>query len=213
MNRAQLPEPEQQVDIVRSRLYHLLSVAFSFPTERTVAAGRELRDLAETLYPEPEWDALDGSAAREELEAEYINVFDGVDQSRYCKPYEGLWNESDRARRQWEVKKFYSFFGLTLDRRLNEMPDHILYQLEFMHYLSYHMVRAAGTTAHPGGTVNGVENFRQAQQDFLERHLCQWLPAFCERLQASSALPFYRQLAQLTSRFVADDLEWIRSQG
>ena len=48
-----------------------------------------------------------------------------------------------------------------------------------------------------------------AQKDFLERHLIQWIPEFCLKLQDSASLPFYAWLAQITSRFISFEFELI----
>ncbi len=208
MNTAEELSQEQQADAARSRLYYLLALAFSFPGQDLDQARSELRDLAGALYPELELDGLAFDVPLEELESEYINVFDGVDQSRYCKPYEGLWMEADRAKRQWEVKKFYGFFGLDLNDQINEMPDHLMYELEFMHFLSYRATVADGDPKDP----NDSRHYLQAQRDFLERHLSQWLPAFRERLEENAEMPFYRLAAQLAERFVLDDLESLRER-
>ncbi len=137
-----------------------------------------------------------------DMEEEYINVFDGHEQDVYCKPYEGLWEAGDSAKRQWEVKKFYSFFGLGLNKQLNEVPDHIIFELEFMHFLIFNMV----------DNKDQHEHFLHAQKDFLERHLGQWVTKFCNLLTEKTDIPFYKQLANVTNKFITDDLEWVRNQ-
>lgn len=204
--------PGDTVNAIRSRLYYLLSQAFSFPDEKLLASRSELWSLVITLYPDMGISREVLDIELEALEAEYINVFDGHDQKKYCKPYEGQWRESDRARRQWEIKKFYRFFGLGLNGKNNEMPDHIMCELEFMHYLSYRMVEAGlgGDPAHQG--ENRPEHYLQAQKDFLQRHLSLWLDDFSGLLQEKATIPFYQQLARVCARFVKDDLEWLQEQ-
>ncbi|WJW74907.1 molecular chaperone TorD family protein [Thiohalobacter sp. IOR34] len=211
MNTAEQLTPELEVDINRSRLYQLLALGFSFPGRLLLAATPELYALGTTLYPDlglkdlvqPDLPAL---------ENDYINRFDGVDQKAYCKPYEALWLDGDRAQQQWEVKKFYHFFGLAMNGEGQEMPDHLALELEFMHVLVYRSVVAARQDASVVKDANGPSQYLHAQRDFLERHLGRWLPAFCDGLQTGEAHPFYRALARLAGRFVSDDLEWIRSR-
>ncbi|MFQ5644474.1 MAG: molecular chaperone TorD family protein [Thiogranum sp.] len=215
-NRDILPDQadmssETKVDITRSRMYHLLALGFSFPDGRLGAALPELQALATILYPDIGISADSAGLASAQLEAEYINVFDGQEQKRCCKPYEGQWLQDDRARRQWEVKKFYSIFGLRLNEQRNEMPDHISHELEFMHFLSYQMV-ASGSAGRSRANGDRTEQLRLAQKDFLERHVSQWVPEFCRHLPEKTRLPFYLQLAELTGRFVIDDLHWIRGE-
>jgi len=206
--------PEDEADIVRSRLYALLALGFSFPAAELEESQDELWQLGRTLYP----DLLSGEPPRvtaADLEPEYINRFDGIDRERYCKPYEGLWQENDRAKRQWEVKRFYAFFGLAPDSARNDMPDHVAAELEFMHFLAWRSLAARGVAGGEAGRddPNGPEHYLAAQRDFLERHLAQWLPAFCQRLVEKEAPPFYACLASLADRFVEEDLAWLRSMG
>ncbi len=207
--------PENKVDITRSRMYYLLSVAFSFPDEKLQPVQEELWELAATLYPEMEWQQINIDESSEKIEVEYINMFDGHEQKKYCKPYEGLWQEADRAKRQWEVKKYYQFFGLGLNADINEMPDHIMYELEFMHYLCYRMVKASNKTTLENSNNSDKDqaiNYLQAQKDFLERHLSIWTGDFCELLDEKTEQAFYHQLSRLTTKFISDDLSWVQIQ-
>ncbi len=218
MNTAVQITPEQEIDITRSRFYYLLALGFSFPAEQLRSCRSELQELADTLYPALNLNALglDVSGKQDdeaELEAEYINVFDGIEQKQYCKPYEGQWLEADRVKRQWEVKKFYNFFGLAIDSKTNEMPDSLAMELEFMHFLAYRSANAQSVidAAQPSANdANQTEHYLRAQLDFMARHLSQWVPNFCEKLKDKTSVPFYVQLAQLTEKFITDDLEWLK---
>lgn len=207
--------PMDTVNIVRSRMYYLLSLAFSYPGENLLSTQDELYELVAVLYPNLAVSRKDMLVELDKMEAEYINVFDGHEQKKYCKPYEGQWQEADRAMRQWEVKKFYRFFGLGLNRAINEMPDHIMYELEFMHYLCYRMVESASGALGKvkGAGPNQPRHYLQAQKDFLERHLLAWVDDFCRLLQEKTTLPFYVQLARVTAQFIVDDMEWLQTQG
>jgi len=206
--------PENTVDVIRSRMYYLLSLAFSFPDKKLQDVQAELWELAATFYPEMEINKkVINNVSSDEMEAEYINVFDGHEQKKYCKPYEGLWEDADRAKRQWEVKKFYQFFGLGLNKEINEMPDHIMYELEFLHYLNYRMIEAGNVeNMEKASESNQPENYLQAQKDFLERHLSAWVDEFCSLLQEKTTLAFYDQLARVSRQFIADDVEWVQQQ-
>ena len=203
--------PGETVNAIRSRLYYLLSLAFSFPGEELQSARSELWGLAITLYPDMGINREGLNISLDDMASEYINVFDGHDQKKYCKPYEGQWHEADRARRQWEIKKFYRFFGLGLNKANNEMPDHIMCELEFMHFLSYRMV-ATGAGGLTDREANRPQHFLQAQKDFLERHLHSWVDGFCKQLLDKTDILFYHQLARITARFIKDDLEWLQDQ-
>ncbi len=103
-----------------------------------------------------------------------------------------------------EVSKFYDCFGLRVSREegRREFPDHISIELEFLHFLTYKEAHAVGTD-----DEEMLRGYLLAQKDFLERHLMQWVPEFCLKLQNSASMPFYAQLAQIMSRFIACEFE------
>ncbi len=109
-----------------------------------------------------------------------------------CPLYSGHYT-ADRLRAMEELVRFYNFFGLRLAPGL--MPDHLVVELEFMHYLAFKEAEAGGDAA----------SFRRAQRDFLERHLTNWLPRLSATLKAERPVPFYRSLVGLTNRFLAAD--------
>jgi len=197
------------VDVNRSRLYRLLALGFGFPRRELQEAQGELWQLADTLYPELKLSREERNLLTSEIESLYINVLDGHAPGKECRPYETAWRDDDRSMAQWEVKKFYGTFGLALNEKTREMPDHIVNELEFMHVLA-HLAVAAGRGKF--GDNVGRGRYVHAQKDFLERHLCRWIPEFCQALQEKTDEPFYNQLAVLTAQFVEDDLAWIRDQ-
>ena len=110
---------------------------------------------------------------------------------------------------QWEVKKLYQMFGLEPNPELNELPDHLINELEFMHFLSHQAVEANRGLLADG---DSRKQYVHAQKDFLERHLSLWVPKFCTALQEKITEPFYLNLAAITARFIMDDLEWVQEQ-
>lgn len=198
---------EEIIDILRSRLYRLLALGFSFPGKELNAAQAELQEIAATLYPDLDPEAGDVNLLAARIESLYINVLDGHDQKQSCRPYETAWRSGDRSMQQWEVNQFYTLFGL--EKANNELPDHIVSELEFMHFLSHQAVEASRGLL-GGGDV--LQRFVHAQKDFLERHLLQWVPKFCAALQEKLDEPFYLRLAALTARFIDDDIDWVTAQ-
>ncbi|MEN8108239.1 MAG: molecular chaperone TorD family protein [Pseudomonadota bacterium] len=200
---------EDLVDVNRSRLYRLLALGFGFPCKELHEAQAELREIAAALYPDLELTQENVNLLAPEIESLYINVIDGHNQKKACRPYETAWREGDRSMQQWEVKKLYQIFGLELNKDTNELPDHLVNELEFMHFLSHQAVEA-GRGMLGGGDAR--KQYVHAQKDFLERHLSLWVPKFCKALQEKVDEPFYVNLAALTAQFVMDDLEWVQEQ-
>jgi DMSO reductase family type II enzyme chaperone len=200
---------EEMVDVNRSRLYRLLALGFGFPGKELHAAQAELRQIMSSLYPDMDPGQEDVDLLAPEVESMYINIIDGHNQKTACRPYETAWREGDRSMQQWEVKKLYQLFGLELNREINELPDHIVNELEFMHVLSHLAVEAGRGRL---GDGDSRMQYVHAQKDFLERHLSQWVPKFCSVLQEKMTEPFYNNLAVVTAQFVMDDLDWVQEQ-
>jgi TorA maturation chaperone TorD len=58
-----------------------------------------------------------------------------------------------------------------------------------------------------------VADVRRAQRDFLDRHLCRWLPRLRARLQsAGEAPPFYPSALELATEFCHADLAWLKAE-
>ncbi len=204
---AGIPSDERQNG--RSGLYAVFSGAFAFPPagfHRDVVEGRWLESLSSLLATLP-YRLSPGAAGAwsapsdyDRFQSEYIRLFEvGARGSAPCALYGGHYAR-DRLRTMEELVRFYNFFGLRLSPGL--MPDHITVELEFMHYLAFKEVDAAGS----GGDV---ESYLQAQKDFLDRHLGSWLPQLQAALGAQRPLPFYRALVRLATRFVECDRRYL----
>ena len=206
---------------IRSNLYKLLSIGFRFPTPRlfkTFQNGEFLDELMYHISSIPglntlilerspmagrEKDAMKGMTLAE-FEIKFTRTFDAGTPIPLCSPYEGHYCDKPRSMVMLEVSEFYNFFGLHMSQEegKREFPDHICAELEFLHFLTFK--EALGE-----GKGEKLKGYLLAQKDFLERHLVQWIPKFCLKLQDSASLPFYAWLAQITSRFISFEFELI----
>src|SRR3990172_870421 len=108
----------------------------------------------------------------EVLQQGYVSTFEVGIGRPYCPLYEGS-HRSGRIKLMEDLVRFYEHFGLIA--RPGDHPDHLSAELEFMHYLAF---KEAAALAH----VGPVPDLQRAQRDFLDRHLCKWLPRVRERL-------------------------------
>ncbi len=189
----------------RSSLYHCLATAFSFPTpelSEAFTSGGFLDDLlaaAPTLpFPLPADDGLraDPALAHEELQQEYIRLFEVGPGRPPCPLYEGI-HRSGRMKIMEELVRFYEHFGLRAEA--GDLPDHLCAELEFMHYLAFKEAAAlhAGADSLP---------YRLAQRDFLRRHLNRWLPRLRQRLEQLDPPRLYLSLARLAEEACRRDV-------
>jgi DMSO reductase family type II enzyme chaperone len=193
----------------RSAVYRLLADSFSFPTDEIVAGlasdgwSKHLSALAAHLP-----FALSNAAAPsladvtpDALAQGYVSVFEVGVGRPYCPLYEGS-HRNGRMKLMEDLVRFYEHFGLKTEP--GDHPDHLCAELEFMHYMSF---KEAAALAHS----DDVADLRRAQRDFLDRHLCRWLPRLRSRLQTAGELPpFYAFAATLGEEFCRRDLAWLK---
>lgn len=190
----------------RSYVYRLLASAFSFPEPHlceSLSSGSwstDLRALSQHLpfaieVPPPPPITL------EALQESYLSVFEVGPGKPFCPLYEGS-HRSGRMKLMEESVRFYEHFGLRSSA--GDQPDHLCTQLEFMHYLTF---KEAAAAAHQDDAL-GV---RRAQFDFLDRHLCRWLPRLHSRISsAAAAHEFYRYLSNLAGSFCRQDRGFLK---
>ena len=211
-----MPQRVQRDPIVSSTLYKLLSSGFRYPTPGLFKTFQNGKFLDEMMYnissiprlKTPEHVLRQVRDALKEMTyagfgIEFTRTFDSGAPVPPCPPYEGYYFEKPRSIVMLEVSEFYNCFGLRMSQEQGkrEFPDHISAELEFLHFLTFQEARAMKTCDNEA--LNG---YLLAQRDFLERHLMQWVPGFCNKLQKSESLAFYPLLAQITSRFIAAEL-------
>ncbi|HXF50789.1 MAG TPA: molecular chaperone TorD family protein [Dehalococcoidia bacterium] len=208
-------EPAVRIDeatSARSELYGLLADALSFP-ERAfhvrVTAGAfrdDVEGLVEALpYSLPaavDFDGLAEGGEYVDFQAEYIRLFEVGAIRPPCPLYGGEWGPA-RKRTMEEVLRFYRFFGLKVDERARELPDHVSIELEFLQVLAFEEGMARATGVDTGSLL-------RAQRDFLERHPARWWRLLERKLATQQPARFYAALASLTGAFLAGDLAYVQ---
>jgi len=193
--------------VPRSKLYQVLQAPYRYPDEELhaeLAAGRWLARLetASEALPfavPPAAGLREPPAKLEDAQVEYSRLFDVGPGGPPCSLFGGHY-ENDRLRVMEETIRFYDFFGLRFDRDVGIFPDHMAVELEFMAYLA----------GQPPGSTNGG-SFLRAQRDFIERHLCRWVPQLERAVADQAELPFYRALISFTAGFLEADRQYLVS--
>ncbi len=190
----------------RSSLYGMLATTMSFPAAGLAAALRDgewaaaAGEIVSRLPFDLETGALGLPASPEDLEQEYIRLFEVGPGGPFCPLYEGS-HRPGRMKIMEELVRFYEHFGL--QHAPGDQPDHLCAELEFMHYLCFK--EAAVTSRRETGGL------RLAQRDFLSRHLCAWLPRVEKRLEGAKPAPaLYGSLVALTLAACRRDLAWLK---
>lgn len=135
----------------------------------------------------------------ETLLVDYTALFIGPGQPR-AMPYASFWLTDDQSMRHEAtvaVLDFYEQGGFDVSDELHELPDHIAVELEFLYLLIF-----ARNQAQRIGNVDDLAAADALQRRFVVEHLNAWLGDFATAVKAGTGTAFYRELAELTMRFV-----------
>ena len=209
--RPRLKEILMDRSMARSVFYNTLSLCYVFPdeevgpwlTEGKWVDGLEgtLKLLAEESLETPLFpinDILQGAGEEFSLELrrEYTRLFINGFPHVVAPPCGSIYLEKSGSvfgSTTPEVLKFYHHAGFALKENLKDLPDHIAHEFEFMGILANQESQATG------GEKIGLE---EMQMNFFSRFIQPWVPSFCERIEQQSRIPFYRNLAILTQKFI-----------
>jgi len=153
-------------------------------------------ELSNGFFKKPEKELL------EDLAVEYARLFLGP--GRHISPHESVHYKKEGAQSSqlWgeptaRVKKIIESSGLTYKSEFTGLPDHISVELEFMQQVVQREARAWEEK-----DKDTTELCLEHEKKFINEHLFLWIPDFCEKVIEAAELPFYREMARLTRRFI-----------
>lgn len=196
----------------RSDIYRLLAAAF-YPPERDLLLeenlSRNLEKLFQAVCPPAVTAATQMETAMQHeddagLKVEHAALFVGPFEMK-AAPYGSLYLESTgrlMGNTTMEVRSFYQKDGLELE--LQDVPDHIAFELEFMGYL-------AGQEAQSqlDGDNAQASHWKTRRAEFMNRYLAPWIPAFTSKIRGNTKSKFYLGLADCLEYFIACDYKKI----
>ncbi len=198
----------------RSRVYQLLSDAFSYPEEELfrMLKASFLKEIAIQLDHTSGGETwFDFCRLREsvnrlrnlsQLASEYTRSF-GHTLSTECPPYETQYQYAhifQQTQGLADIAGFYRAFGLEVSDSAGERLDHITVELEFMDFLAY---KHAYAMVHHG--EEQVKICLDGLKKFMKEHLGRWVPTFATHLARKAGEGFYKELAELTAWWVWED--------
>jgi TorA maturation chaperone TorD len=139
------------------------------------------------------------------LVLEYTRLFIGP--GKHISPYESVYRDNEDA--LWsettvEVKNFIESLGLEYSYNWSGLPDHIGVELEFMQRLTCHE-KEAWTQEDKKQAIHCLE----FEKRFVDEHLSQWVPTFCDKVKEETRVAFYGEIADLTRQFIDFDSKLI----
>lgn len=133
------------------------------------------------------------------LLVDYTALFIGPGQPK-AMPYASFWLTDDQSMRHeatTAVLDFYEQGGFDVSDELHELPDHVAVELEFLYALIF-----AQNQAQLGGNAVDLAAANVLHRRFAAEHLNAWLGDFATAVKAGTGTAFYRELAELTGKFV-----------
>jgi TorA maturation chaperone TorD len=140
----------------------------------------------------------------EVLLIDYTRLFLGPVDT-LAKPYGSIWLRRDNTLMEEStsaVQQLYVEGGFDIDDGFRELPDHVAAELEFLYLLIFRETEAQGK-----GDVVALAATSDLRRRFLAAHLGAWVRPFTAAVAASAQTAFYRELAELTARFVELEAE------
>jgi TorA maturation chaperone TorD len=201
----------------RAKLYQLLSTLYFQPhrpellrfLSEWVSAQVEIEDSYNVLPPEMQHGlSLMHSFFRNaeekswqemcnKISMELTKLFRGV-KKEYSPPppYESVYcEESGRAfgERTMEVYRQYRHFGYNLvDELKHEPPDHISFELEFMHLMC-----SREAEAWQKDDEQQAIHFQKVEREFCQKHLLTWISRLRDQIIEFDSFGFFRGLSEL----------------
>ena len=204
---------DNHVAALRSRIYAQLAAAFRYPSSEDdagrIADGSAERELLELIEQLPA-DVAAATRSRpghtgtgaDAVDVLYCSLFEPAAGKARVSLYERDHGTHTREVLWEDLFRCYTHFGLDFDDGgLKEAPDHLVIELEFMHYLTF---LEASNPETARGAVLG-------QGDFLERHLAAWVPRIRLSLEEHAGDSVYHGLAALLRDFIAADRDHLES--
>ncbi len=134
----------------------------------------------------------------QELLVEYAKLFIGPFKT-LAPPYSSLYFGSDMLMNDetiW-VMNCYKKAGLEFNKELNDVPDHVAVETEFMYHLIHSEIKELDA-----GNRDNAHVFWEHQQTFFTRHYKKWVPKFCEKILSETKNEYYKKLSECLNSFV-----------
>ena len=182
--------------IARANEYAFLSACYYPPDERLLQTVDAASEIGSRLQGDHR-GSIHGSTSIDALEQDYVRLFVGPFKT-LAPPCGSVYLESD-ARLMGDstidVAAWYREDGL--ENAIQEPPDHVIAELEYLHFLA---VKSAGAMI--DGDPEKATYYLGREKRFLTTHLARWVHPFTREVETNAETEFYRCLAKITRAFI-----------
>ena len=201
-----MPHYDQEQGAARENLCRFLAACYYQPgpeyAEEKVFDS--MLDAATRIHPDLAMHARRlgeefSAAGPESLLVDYTRLFLGPSHI-IAKPYGSVWLDGEETLMQdstMAVQELYEEGGFEINEDFRELPDHIAAEMEFLYLLIYRE-----NEARRNDDPEALTAMAGLRKRFLDEHLGSWVGPFTAAVKAGAQSGFYRELAELTDRFV-----------
>ncbi len=206
-----MTETELRGALAREDLCRLLAACYYEPEpafaaeglfDNLLAAARQT-DTAFATHAQAMSKAFDATDAQDLL-LDYTRLFLGP-MDILARPYGSVWLDQEKTLMNdssLAVLELYKEADFEMDEEFHELPDHVAAELEFLYLLIFRE-----NEARHAGDAGRLEQTRDLRRRFLEQHLGRWIRPFTAAMRSHAQTDYYRQLADLTEKFVASEAD------
>lgn len=204
------------LESARKDTYKGLSVCFCLPDNSFIPVLENLEHQLTLLNSEATSSVsrmirfFDNINDIKELQIEFSKLFVGP-YSQLAPPYGSVYIEEKKTlmgESTVDVLNKYNNAGIAVAETFKEAPDHIVAELEFMHYLIYKEIEALKSD-----TDDLPQLFLVQQKDFLNQHLNKWIDVFSDNIEKHATSVFYKKLSGVVRIFVKEDIDYLNTPG
>lgn len=147
-----------------------------------------------------------------DLAVDYAKVFlgAGISEGSAAFPYESVYTSKKKIMMQEardEVMAIYAAKGLSKDNEITDsFEDNIALELEFMAFLC-HETQGLLETQKEEELLSSLKE----QMDFLNQHLLNWVPRFCNDIEKYADTNFYKGIGKITNGYLHLDYTILES--
>ena len=176
--------------------------------EKGIRAGLDrISSYQLTARERPDEDVLT------ELAVDRTKILRGTGHPDMKPPYEGLYRKGARFEDSVQgLRRFYRKAGIVPDETVSDSADYLCVELDFMRQLCLREeALRLGEEEVEETTATTIAKTIELEEEFLRKHLGNWVGEFCSAVEEHASTDFYRGFALILDAYIRMDRKWLTS--
>ena len=185
----------------RHIVYKFLSECYIIPDEERLQMLKSYGEYLPNSFDYLIDDTIPDNNNLEPLIIDFSRLFLGP-LNLLAPPYGSIYLEGRKKLMGESTNNILEWFNSeNLELEINDIPDHIAFELEFMYVLILREMQAREEK-------NEIEivDYLNKQNEFLKLHLGSWIKKFTKCVKDGASSSFYKELAIQTEKFIDHDM-------